>query len=84
MAAADEPRMTVGAVGRIDHGKTSLTAAIQSVISEQERAHADIVPEHIYFDMDGVIADFDRGVVELAGFERHHAQGESEEEDDMM
>ena len=44
MAAADEPRMTVGAIGRIDHGKTSLTAAIQSVISEQERAHTGSSP----------------------------------------
>ena len=84
MAAADEPRMTVGAIGRIDHGKTSLTAAIQSVISKQERAYAGIVPEHIYFDMDGVLADFNRGVEELAGFVQRYGQEESPEEDDKM
>lgn len=38
----------------------------------------------IYFDMDGVLADFDRGVAELAGFEKHHGQGECPAEDDLM
>lgn len=76
--------MTVGRVGRIDHGKTSLTAAIASVLAEDEREGATVVPDRIYFDMDGVLADFDRGVAELAGFERRHGQGESREEDDLM
>ena len=26
-------------------------------------------PEKIFFDLDGVLADFDRGVKELAGFD---------------
>lgn len=43
-----------------------------------------VVPEHIYFDMDGVLADFDRGVEELAGFVQRYGQGESPEEDDLM
>ena len=28
-----------------------------------------IMVSKIYFDLDGVLADFDRGVMELAGFE---------------
>ena len=43
-----------------------------------------LTPEHIYFDMDGVLADFDRGVAELARFTKHHGQGESPAEDDLM
>ena len=43
-----------------------------------------LVPKRIYFDMDGVLADFDRGVAELAGFEKHHGQGECPAEDDLM
>lgn len=78
--------MTVGRVGRIDHGKTSLTAAIASVLAEDEREGVTVIPDRIYFDMDGVLADFDMGVRELACFEKHYAQGESEEEeeDDLM
>ncbi|MBR5357906.1 MAG: hypothetical protein IK128_01685 [Clostridiales bacterium] len=41
--------------------------------------------DKIYFDMDGVLADFDRGVEELCGLPRP-GQGESrsQEEDDLM
>ena len=44
-----------------------------------------IIPEKIYFDMDGVLADFNRGVRELCGIEPP-AQGESWKpgEDDLM
>lgn len=43
------------------------------------------VIEKIYFDMDGVLADFDRGVEELCGLPRP-GQGKSrtQEEDDLM
>lgn len=43
-----------------------------------------LIPDRIYFDMDGVLADFDRGLRELAGFVKRYGQGESEEEDDLM
>lgn len=32
----------------------------------------------IYFDLDGVLADFDRGVMELAGFNRNGANANSD------
>ena len=38
----------------------------------------------IYFDLDGVLADFDRGVMELAGFDRNGATANSGIKDDDM
>ena len=38
----------------------------------------------IYFDMDGVLADFDRGVEELAGFEHLNQADTTEEQDNAM
>lgn len=38
----------------------------------------------IYFDLDGVLADFDRGVIELAGFERKEQGANSNVNDDDM
>ena len=38
----------------------------------------------IYFDLDGVLADFDRGVMELAGFNRNGANANSDIKDDDM
>ena len=41
--------------------------------------------EKIYFDMDGVLADFDRGVEELCGMPRPgQGKSRSQEEDDLM
>ena len=38
----------------------------------------------IYFDMDGVLADFDRGVRELCGMETPDQGAHSPEQDDLM
>lgn len=38
----------------------------------------------IYFDMDGVLADFDRGVEELAHFPRHNQADQDDEKVDAM
>ena len=38
----------------------------------------------IYFDLDGVLADFDRGVDEIAGFNREGANANSNVNDDDM
>lgn len=42
--------------------------------------------EKIYFDMDGVLADFERGVVEICGLspQSQNAKHRSQEEDDQM
>lgn len=40
--------------------------------------------EMIYFDMDGVLADFDRGVRELCGMEAFDQGGRSPAENDIM
>ena len=41
--------------------------------------------EKIYFDMDGVLADFDRGVEELCGVPcPEQGKSRSQEEDDLM
>ena len=40
--------------------------------------------EKIYFDMDGVLADFDRGVRELCGMEAFDQGGRTPAEDDIM
>lgn len=40
--------------------------------------------KRIYFDLDGVLADFDRGVIELAGFDRNGATVNSDVKDDAM
>ena len=36
----DKPHVNVGTIGHIDHGKTTLTAAITSVLAEQGNAEA--------------------------------------------
>ena len=38
----------------------------------------------VLFDLDGVLADFDRGVMELAGFNRNVATANSAIKDDDM
>ena len=43
-----------------------------------------MIVEKIYFDMDGVLADFDRGVLELCGMEALDQETRSPAEDDLM
>lgn len=38
-------------------------------IFKKHKSGVDAMVKHIYFDMDGVLADFERGVRELAGCE---------------
>lgn len=53
----------------------------QAIFIESE---AIIMVSKIYFDLDGVLADFDRGVMELAGFNRNGANANSDIKDDDM
>ena len=36
-----KPHVNIGTIGHVDHGKTTLTAAITKVLSEQEGCKAD-------------------------------------------
>ena len=38
----------------------------------------------IYFDMDGVLADFDRGIEELCGIKKVDQENTNEEKDTVM
>lgn len=40
--------------------------------------------EKIYFDMDGVLANFDKGLIEICGIEPENQATKSDEYDDMM
>ena len=43
-----------------------------------------MIIEKIYFDMDGVLADFDRGLVEICGITPENQMTKSDAYDDMM
>ena len=38
-----KPHLNVGTIGHIDHGKTTLTAAITKVLAERVRRHDECV-----------------------------------------
>ena len=40
----DKPHVNVGTIGHIDHGKTTLTAAITKVLAEKNTKYATFVP----------------------------------------
>ena len=43
----DKPHMNIGTIGHVDHGKTTLTAAITKVLSEQNKANKMLRYEEI-------------------------------------
>jgi len=70
----DKPHMNVGTIGHVDHGKTTLTAAITSVLSAG--GNADFVP---FDQIDKAPEEKERGItiaishVEYTSKERHYA-----------
>jgi elongation factor Tu len=70
----DKPHLNVGTIGHVDHGKTTLTAAITYVLNK--RGLADIKN---YDDIDGAPEEKERGItintahVEYATDSRHYA-----------
>ena len=53
----DKPHVNVGTIGHVDHGKTTLTAAITKVLAEQGGA------EFVSFDqIDNAPEERDRGI----------------------
>jgi len=72
----DKPHMNIGTIGHIDHGKTTLTAAITKTISEKEPKWASYVP---FDQIDKAPEEKERGItialahVEYSTKKRHYA-----------
>ena len=70
----DKPHLNVGTIGHVDHGKTTLTAAITDVLSKKGLAE-----KKNYDDIDGAPEEKERGItintahVEYATNTRHYA-----------
>src|SRR3978361_972383 len=70
----DKPHLNVGTIGHVDHGKTTLTAAITDVLSKKGLAE-----KKNYDDIDGAPEEKERGItintahVEYATVARHYA-----------
>src|ERR1051325_8686076 len=70
----DKPHVNVGTIGHVDHGKTTLTAAIPSVLHKKGMAEV-----RAYESIDNAPEEKERGItintahVEYSSDERHHA-----------
>ena len=70
----DKPHLNVGTIGHVDHGKTTLTAAITDVLSKKGLAE-----KKNYDDIDGAPEEKERGItintahVEYSTLLRHYA-----------
>ena len=71
-----KPHVNIGTIGHVDHGKTTLTAAITKVLSQTEGCKATFVP---FEDIDKAPEERQRGItisvahVEYETWERHYA-----------
>ena len=70
----DKPHVNIGTIGHVDHGKTTLTAAITDILSKKGLAE-----KRNYADIDGAPEEKERGItintahVEYATANRHYA-----------
>jgi len=70
----DKPHLNVGTIGHVDHGKTTLTAAITDVLSKK-----GLAVKKNYDDIDGAPEEKERGItintahVEYSTASRHYA-----------
>ncbi len=70
----DKPHVNIGTIGHVDHGKTTLTAAITSVLAD-----AGLSEKKAYDDIDGAPEEKERGItintahVEYETEARHYA-----------
>ena len=71
-----KPHVNIGTIGHVDHGKTTLTAAITKVLSEQDGCKADYTA---FENIDKAPEERQRGItisvahVEYETWERHYA-----------
>ncbi len=72
----DKPHVNIGTIGHVDHGKTTLTAAITKVLSQTEGCKADFTA---FEDIDKAPEERERGItisvahVEYETWNRHYA-----------
>jgi elongation factor Tu len=70
----NKPHVNIGTIGHVDHGKTTLTAAITNVLAKKGQAQAQD-----YGDIDGAPEERERGItintahVEYETADRHYA-----------
>ena len=70
----DKPHVNIGTIGHVDHGKTTLTAAITSILSNKGLAE-----KKNYDEIDGAPEEKERGItintahVEYQTANRHYA-----------
>ena len=64
-----KPHVNIGTIGHVDHGKTTLTAAITSVLAKKGLAE-----KMAYADIDNAPEERERGVT----INVHHAEYETE------
>ena len=73
-----KPHVNIGTIGHVDHGKTTLTAAITKVLSETEGCKADFTA---FENIDKAPEERERGItisvshVEYETAARHYAHG---------
>ena len=75
-----KPHVNIGTIGHVDHGKTTLTAAISKVLSENDGSHGTATADFTAFDMiDKAPEERERGItISIAHIEyqtdsRHYA-----------
>ena len=71
-----KPHVNIGTIGHVDHGKTTLTAAISKVLHEE---YPDVNPEYDFNQIDSAPEEAARGItiniahIEYQTAERHYA-----------
>ena len=71
-----KPHVNIGTIGHVDHGKTTLTAAISKVLHEE---YPDVNPEYDFNQIDSAPEEQQRGItiniahIEYQTAERHYA-----------
>src|ERR1017187_8989778 len=70
----DKPHVNIGTIGHVDHGKTTLTAAITAILAKK-----GLATEKKYDEIDGAPEEKERGItintahVEYSTLKRHYA-----------
>ena len=67
----DKPHVNIGTIGHVDHGKTTLTAAITEILSKKGLAQAHGLMVNYLYELDDIEANHeafaDRGEIITSG-----------------